>query len=70
MNAAKSPTGATIPGFKSLMIAPKGSATLRDQANALGARPVLTYINDYGGRPKLVFSCQGNHCRVEKALAS
>jgi len=25
---------------------------------------VLTYINDYGGRPKLIFSCNGNLCKV------
>lgn len=70
VNASKSENGATIPGFKSFMIAPKESATLRDPANALGATPVLTYINDYGGRPKLQFRCQGNRCAVDKALAS
>lgn len=33
-------------------------------ATALGNSPVLTYINDYGGRPTLTFSCQGNQCHV------
>lgn len=50
--------------FKTVMIEPKSSATLNVNATALGAHPVLTYINDYGGRPMLTFNCAGNACKV------
>ena len=29
-----------------------------------GASPVLSYINDYGGRPRLKFSCDSRECKV------
>ncbi len=55
--------------FKPLMIEPKASADLGVNAAALGAHPVLTYINDYGGRPDLTFNCNGGECKAvpEKA---
>lgn len=56
-----------VPGVKDfapLMVPPKGSAALGVNAAALGASPVLTYINDYGGRPQLTFNCSGSTCRV------
>lgn len=49
--------------FKPLMVEPKSSAMLGVSAAALGAHPVLTYINDYGGRPTLTFNC-GTECKV------
>lgn len=54
-------------GFKPVLIAPKSSAPLSVDASALGNSPVLTYINDYGGRPKLIFACGGNTCNVKEA---
>lgn len=63
--AASSVTGDAIEGFESVMIAPKSSETLKGSAAALGNNPVLTYINDYGGRPKLIFGCSGNVCSVK-----
>lgn len=51
--------------FQPLMIAPKSSSELK---SASFAAPVLTYINDYGGRPELSFSCSGTVCRVVKSV--
>lgn len=61
---AGSKKGVSAPGFEPLMVAPKGSAPLKIAASALGNAPVLTYVNDYGGRPQLTFSCNGASCQV------
>jgi P pilus assembly chaperone PapD len=53
--------------FEPVMVDPKGSATLSVSADSLGNSPVLTYINDYGGRPELSFSCSSNNCTVVPA---
>ncbi|CAI1165153.1 Chaperone protein papD precursor [Serratia entomophila] len=55
---------AGVKGFEPLMVPPKGNAPLGVSAAALGAGPVLTYINDYGGRPQLTFNCSGSACQV------
>lgn len=47
-----------------LMLAPQSSAALGVKASAMGAQPHLAYINDWGGRPVLKFSCSGNSCKV------
>lgn len=57
---------AATKGFEPVMIAPKDKATLKGSASAVGNSPVLTYINDYGGRPKLIFSCSGATCKVKE----
>ncbi len=54
----------SIKGFEPLMVAPKSSGTLNVSANTLGNAPVLTYVNDYGGRPALSFSCVSSSCLV------
>lgn len=51
-------------GFEPMMVPPKGSLPLTVSAAAVGNSPVLTYVNDYGGRPKLSFNCNGNTCTV------
>ncbi|WP_407929009.1 fimbria/pilus periplasmic chaperone [Intestinirhabdus alba] len=57
------PGGQPVKGFKPLMLAPREQhAALSVNAAALGNSPVLTYINDYGGRPQLKFTCSGNAC--------
>lgn len=61
--------GKSLDGFTPLMVAPKSQGTLSLSATALGNTPVLTYINDYGGRPQLQFSCQGTQCSVAKTAA-
>lgn len=64
VHAAASEKGADVPGFKADMVAPKGILTLGGNASALGNHPVLTFINDYGGRPQLLFSCSDANCTV------
>lgn len=60
--------GASRPGeesarsFKPVMVEPFGQAQLSTGSNVLGNSPVLTYINDYGGRPQLKFTCNGTTC--------
>lgn len=54
----------TVAGFEPLMIPPKGSLTLGPTAKALGTTPHLAYVNDYGGRPLMAFTCAGNTCKV------
>ncbi|HHU0745928.1 TPA: fimbria/pilus periplasmic chaperone [Serratia marcescens] len=51
-------------GFEPLMVPPKGSLPLTVSAGSVGNSPVLTYINDYGGRPQLSFNCAGAVCKV------
>ncbi|PIJ48550.1 molecular chaperone [Erwinia sp. OLTSP20] len=58
-----------VAGFEPLMVAPKSRAVLKGSAAALGNHPVITYINDFGGRPKLVFACNGDQCQVTKHIA-
>lgn len=64
VDAVPSKNGQTVAGFEPVMVAPKSSKALNVSADALGNKPVLTYINDYGGRPTLSFTCQGNSCHV------
>ncbi|KFB99289.1 periplasmic fimbrial chaperone [Trabulsiella guamensis ATCC 49490] len=58
--------GSGIKGFEPVMIAPMGRAMLKVSSSALGNHPVLTYVNDYGGRPQLEFVCNGTVCDVKK----
>lgn len=60
--------GALPSNFKPVMIQPKDSAEMNISASALGAHPHLTFINDYGGRPQLVFNCSGSRCTVASVL--
>lgn len=52
--------------FETVMVAPKSGL---DVASGHYATPYLSYINDYGGRPALKFTCQGTTCHAvhEKA---
>lgn len=50
--------------FTPVMIAPFGQDNLGASASSLGSNPVLTYINDYGGRPTLTFRCQTTTCHA------
>ena len=50
--------------MKPLMLAPKSSADLGVKASAMGSQPHVAYINDWGGRPVLKFSCSGSTCSV------
>lgn len=64
VHAASSEKGVDVAGFKAGMVAPNENLTLSGSVTALGKHPVFTYINDYGGRPKLVFNCTGTSCTV------
>ena len=64
VDAAPNIDGKTVADFDPVMVAPKSSQVLGGSVNALGSKPVLTYINDYGGRPTLTFQCQGHDCHV------
>ncbi|HIF2548595.1 TPA: fimbria/pilus periplasmic chaperone [Salmonella enterica] len=50
--------------MKPLMLAPKSSAELGTSAALLGSQPHVAYINDWGGRPVLTFTCRGTACKV------
>jgi P pilus assembly chaperone PapD len=65
-----SPNAATkaLKSFKPIMVAPKSDAPLGASMSDAGTSPVLTYINDYGGRPRIQFSCSGSSCKVSSAL--
>lgn len=65
VDARSGKTAKTAEQFEPLMVPPKGSLTLGPSASALGSTPYLTYVNDYGGRPVLAFSCTANTCKVD-----
>lgn len=52
-------------GFEPFMVSPKGSSAIEASADELGNNPVLTYVNDYGGRPKIQFTCSGTTCAAK-----
>lgn len=52
--------------FSPVMIPPFSSEKLGVNSNALGNKPVLIYINDYGGRPELKYNCQASTCHLER----
>lgn len=64
VDARSSKDGKTVPGFEPLMVPPKGALALGPTAKALGTTPYLSYVNDYGGRPVLAFTCSGDICKV------
>ncbi|EBK6837828.1 TPA: molecular chaperone [Salmonella enterica subsp. enterica serovar Javiana] len=49
--------------FDAVMLAPKSSQDVKAGGYAT---PWLTYINDYGGRPSLQFTCAGSRCTAVK----
>ncbi|EPN2807084.1 fimbria/pilus periplasmic chaperone [Serratia marcescens] len=61
---AGSSKSVSVKTFEPMMVPPKGSLSLTASATAVGGSPVLTYVNDYGGRPQLSFSCSGTTCKV------
>lgn len=59
-------TGTTkvVADFSPVMLPPFSEDKLGVSTSVLGDHPILTYINDYGGRPALKFACQGTVCQV------
>lgn len=60
----KDGSGTPVKGFEPVMVAPKSNVPLG--VNTTGV-PTLAYINDYGGRPELKFSCNGNTCTASSS---
>ncbi|MEG6138963.1 molecular chaperone [Enterobacter kobei] len=48
-----------------LMVSPKSSAFIKVNSNVIGNTFYLSYINDYGGKPLLKFTCAGTICSGE-----
>lgn len=65
VDARSTKEGKTVAGFEPLMVPPKGAQTLGPTIQALGKTPYLAYVNDYGGRPVLAFTCTGDTCTVD-----
>lgn len=64
IDASSKKDDTSVSGFEPLMLAPKGSEILNVGSSVLGGSPVLTYVNDYGGRPQLQFTCSGTNCKA------
>ncbi|MGL4429833.1 MAG: fimbria/pilus periplasmic chaperone [Silvania sp.] len=69
VEAKASAKGENVSGFKPVMVEPKGKIALGGSASALGGHPMLTFINDFGGRPQLTFNCAGSNCTVSNVKA-
>lgn len=65
IDASSKQGGASAKGFEPLMLEPKSSEAINVGASVLGSTPVLTYVNDYGGRPQLQFICSGTQCQAK-----
>lgn len=70
VDAASKPGGTSAKGFEPVMVAPKSKEMLNVGVSVLGNAPVLTYVNDYGGRPQLQFSCSGAECKAKPVKPS
>ncbi|WP_411752401.1 fimbria/pilus periplasmic chaperone [Serratia sp. (in: enterobacteria)] len=64
VDASNKKGGPGVKGFEPMMVPPMGSLPLTVSTTSVGGSPVLTYVNDYGGRPTLSFSCSGSTCTV------
>ncbi|HFQ8225024.1 TPA: fimbria/pilus periplasmic chaperone [Citrobacter freundii] len=69
VGASPTAQGKSLADFTPVMVEPKGSIALGSSATALGNSPVLTFVNDFGGRPQLTFSCNGSTCTVSNLKA-
>ncbi|WLH26067.1 fimbria/pilus periplasmic chaperone [Pseudomonas sp. FP215] len=65
VDAGSKPGSAGAEGFEPIMVAPKSKEALNLDISVLGPTPVLTYVNDYGGRPQLQFTCSGDSCKAK-----
>lgn len=66
-DAATNSSDSSVKGFKPFMISPFSQGNININAQLLGDEPVLTYIDDYGGRDKLKFSCRTDLCTASEA---
>ncbi|AKS09982.1 fimbria/pilus periplasmic chaperone [Pseudomonas trivialis] len=70
VDARSTKDGKTALGFEPLMVPPKGTLILGPTAKALGSAPYLAYVNDYGGRPLIAFTCSGDTCKVNSQAST
>lgn len=70
VEVANDERSAGLPSFEPIMLAPKSSVRLKINGTQVGNAPVITYVNDYGARPKLQFTCQGATCRARSVKNS
>lgn len=70
IDAAPDLKASSATDFKPLMIAPMGQLDLGTSSKVLGDKPVLTYVNDYGGRPQLQFSCTKDTCTASPVAST
>ncbi|HDF2329240.1 TPA: fimbria/pilus periplasmic chaperone [Morganella morganii] len=64
INAHKNKNYTAVKEFNAVMIPPFGNESLGVSVNEIGTAPVLTYINDFGGRIDLQFKCVGQTCKA------
>ncbi|QWZ52060.1 fimbria/pilus periplasmic chaperone [Enterobacter bugandensis] len=62
---AHSSAKGTPVSMKPGMVSPKSTMKLEASAEKLGSHPVLSYINDYGGRTEIQFTCTGSQCSAK-----
>lgn len=55
-----------IDNFQAEMISPFSEQEFPVNFNILGNNPTLTYVNDYGGKEALKYTCNANECSVKK----
>jgi chaperone protein PapD len=69
VDARSSKEGKTVEGFEPVMVPPRGALVLGPTAKSFGNTPYLAYVNDYGGRPLMAFTCSGETCKVNTQLS-
>jgi P pilus assembly chaperone PapD len=69
VDARSSKEGKTVEGFEPVMVPPRGALVLGPAARSFGNTPYLAYVNDYGGRPLMAFTCSGETCKVNTQLS-
>lgn len=56
----------TLTNFEAFMVPPFGETAVNLNYSSMGSSPVLTYIDDYGGRVKMSFACNTTNCTYIK----
>lgn len=51
-----------VDGFQSFMVPPFSDFTVNITPSSVGNKPILTYINDYGGKVKMNYICNTVEC--------
>jgi len=69
IDAARDINVSAASNFKPIMIAPMSQEDLGLDSKAIGEHPVVTYVNDFGGRPQLQFECSADNCKASPITA-